>query len=222
MSGSILNLKISKQPSLRQIVYEKLKDAILTGALAQGTRIYESRLAEEMGISRTPVREALHILERETLIFSIDKVGYEVKDIDKEDLEEISEIRKTVETLALKEAIKHLDIEEIRKLENNLHRSEKILKNQKPGLFVVLDAEFHSILCSMSGRNRLIRMADTLRKEMQRFRSHARSLEPLAEASLNYHKKIVHFLKESDYRNASKILANHIDQVKKEILKDAK
>ena len=92
-----LNLKIIKQPSLRRMVYEKLKDAILSGTIPRGARLYESKLAEEMGISRTPVREALHALEREMLISTIDKVGYEINDVDPEDLEEISEIRKTVE-----------------------------------------------------------------------------------------------------------------------------
>jgi len=65
MGLKAFSLKIEKQPRLREVVYEKLKEAILTGAIPSGTRLYESKIAEETGISRTPVREALHALERE-------------------------------------------------------------------------------------------------------------------------------------------------------------
>ncbi len=217
-----LNLKIIKQPSLRMMVYEKLKEAILSGTIPRGARLYESKLAEEMGISRTPVREALHALEREMLIKTIDKVGYEINDVDMQDLEEISEIRKTVELLALKKAMDLIGEADVKRLEQNVAESEKVLKDRKPELFVLLDAEFHNILCSASGRERLIRMADALRKEMQRFRTRARSLQPLAEESLEYHKKIVHFLKKRDSKNLGKILDAHIDQVRREITRKAK
>ncbi len=216
------DLKIIKQPSLRTMVYERLKEAILSEIIPKGTKLYESKLAEEMGISRTPVREALHALEREMLITTIDKVGYEINDVDAEDLEEISELRKTVELLALKKAINHIGEEDFKKLEQNLAKSEKAVKDRKPESFVLLDAEFHNILCSVGGRDRLIRMAENLRKEMQRFRNRARSLQPLAEESLEYHREIVHFLKKRDYLNLKKILDAHIDHVKQEITREAK
>ena len=131
MKQQILNFKIEKQPHLRKIVYERLKDAILTGAIPKGTKLYESRIAEETGISRTPVREALHALERELLIAAIDKVGYQIVDTDLEDLEEISVIRKTVETLALKKAIDRIGADEINRLEANLKRAEKALRDYR-------------------------------------------------------------------------------------------
>ncbi len=142
----------------------------------------------------------------EMLITTIDKVGYEINDVDTEDFEEISEIRKTVELLAVKKAMDHIGEADVKRLEQNVTKSEKVLKDRKPELFVLLDAEFHNILCSASGRERLIRMADTLRKEMQRFRTRARLLQPLAEESLENHKKIVHFLKKRDSKNLRKIL----------------
>ena len=221
MSKKIINFNIVKPPPLRQIVYEKLKEVILSDTIPKGVKIYESRLAEEMGVSRTPVREALHALEREMLISSIDKVGYIVNDVNPEDLEEISEIRKTVESLALKKAIKNVGKEHIEKLERNLSESERILNKGRSELFIHLDAEFHNVLCSMSQRDRLIQMAETLRKEMHRFRNRAKSIHPLAKESLEYHKKIVHFLKKKDYRRAKEMLNLHIDHVKSEISKSA-
>lgn len=220
MTKNVLKFKIEKQPHLRKIVYERLKDAILAGAIPKGTKLYESKIAEDMGISRTPIREALHALERDLLIVAIDKVGYEIVDADIGDLEEISEIRKTVEALALKKAIDHVGENEIRNLEDNLKRSEKAVKDHKADLFVQLDAEFHKILCSLSHSERLIRMADTLRKEMHRFRNRTKLNQALAEASLDYHKKIADYLKKKDYRNAKKALNDHINHAEKETRKE--
>jgi len=220
MLSKTFSLKIEKQPRLRQIVYEKLKEAILTGAIPRGARLYESKIAEETGISRTPVREALHALEREFLIAAIDKVGYEIVDTDIEDLDEISEIRKTVEALALKKAVDRIGEDEIRELEENLKKAERAVKERKPDVFVQLDAEFHNILCSLSHSDRLIRMADSLRKEMQRFRSRMRLDQALAAESLRYHQEIVRCLKVKDVRNARKVLNDHIDHAKKETQKE--
>jgi DNA-binding GntR family transcriptional regulator len=220
MTSALFKLKIQKQPHLRKIVYERLKDAILTGAIPKGTKLYESKIAEEMGISRTPVREALHALERELLIVAMDKVGYEIVDADLEDLEEISEIRKTVETLAIRKAVDHLGESEIKELEDNLKKSEKAVTDQKNDAFIQLDAEFHKILCSLSHSERLIRMADGLRKEMHRFRSRTKSNQALAEEALRYHRDIVDFLKKNDYRSVKKALNDHIDHAKRETQKE--
>ena len=216
MVNEILKFKIKKQPPLRKIVYEKLKDAILTGSIPKETKLYESKIAEAMGISRTPVREALHALEREFLITAIDKVGYEIVDTDLEDLKEIAEIRKTVEVLALRKAIDRIGAEEIKRLEENLKKAEKALTDHKPDLFVQLDAEFHRILFSAGRRERLMRMADALRKEMIRFVDRTKMNYALAEESLKYHRMIVGFLKIKDYRNAKKALNDHINYVQRE------
>ena len=222
MKDNMLGLKIEKQPHLRKIVYERLKDAILTGAIPKGIKLYESRIAEETGISRTPVREALHALERELLITAIDKVGYQIVDTDVEDLEEISAIRKTVEALALKKAIdrNRIGAHEINRLETNLKRAERALKDYKSDLFIELDAEFHQILCALSHSERLVRMADTLRKEMHRFRNRTKLDHDLAAASLKYHQEIVSFLKMKDYRSAKKALSDHIDHAKRKTEKE--
>jgi DNA-binding GntR family transcriptional regulator len=222
MKENMLGLKIEKQPHLRKIVYERLKDAILTGVIPKGTKLYESRIAEETGISRTPVREALHALERELLITAIDKVGYQIVDTDIEDLEEISTIRKTVEALALKKAIdrNRIGTHEIDRLETNLKRAQKALKDYRSDLFIELDAEFHQILSALSHSERLIRMADTLRKEMHRFRNRTKLDHDLATASLKYHQEIVSFLKTKDYRSAKKALSDHIDHAKRETQKE--
>ncbi|MCX8023497.1 MAG: GntR family transcriptional regulator [Syntrophorhabdaceae bacterium] len=212
---SLFNIKIEKKPHLRRVVYEHLKDAILTGAIPKGTRLIESKIAEGLGISRTPVREALHALERDMLIIAIDKVGYEIIDTDIEDLEEISELRKTVEVLALKKAISNLTDMDVATLERNLERSEEALREHRGEDFIELDAEFHKTICSLSKRERLIRMAEGLRKEMQRFRSKTKLHGELSKESLKFHRMIVESLKEKNYRKAKKLLKDHIEHAKR-------
>jgi DNA-binding GntR family transcriptional regulator len=147
-------------------------------------------------------------------------VGYEIVDTDFEDLEEISEIRKTVEALALKKAIDHIGEDEIKGLEENLRKAEKAVKERKSSVFVQLDAEFHNILCSLSHRDRLIRMADSLRKEMVRFRSRTKEDQVLAAESLRYHQEIVRCLKLKDVSSARKVLTDHIDHARRETKKE--
>jgi DNA-binding GntR family transcriptional regulator len=211
--------KIQKHPPLRKVVYEQLKNAIFNNTIPDGTRLYETKISEEMGISRTPVREALHALEREGYIIGIDKVGYQIVVITPEDLEEVSEIRKTVETLALKRAANRIGENEIKKLEENLKKSEKAVAHHNSEEFVGLDAEFHHILCSLSHSDRLIRMAAALRREMVRFRKGMKEDQPLAEVILQHHQRIVMFLKKKDALNAAKVLNEHIDSFQEQCQK---
>ncbi len=208
--------KVEKQPPLRKIVYEQLKTSILDGAIPKGAKLYETKISEEMGISRTPVREALHALEREYLIKGIDKVGYEIVNIESDDLEEISEIRKAVEALAVKRGIDRVGEKEIKELDDNLMKSESVIAQGKHERFVQLDAEFHRILSSLSKSERLIRMADGLRKEMTGFRNSMKGNRALAEVSLQYHRKIVDCIKEKDALGAKSALNEHIDNVREE------
>lgn len=211
--------EIKKQPPLRKIVYERLKSAILDGSIPKGTKLYETRIAEELEISRTPVREALHALERELLIVGINKAGYQVVDLGPQDLEVIAEVRKTVEALALEKAVNYLGDREMETLEDNLERSKKAVAGQKP-VFVQLDAEFHKILCSLSRNERLIRMGDTLWKEMTGFRNRMKSNQVLARKALKYHQTIVNSLKMKDYSKAKEALIDHINHIQQVIQKE--
>src|SRR5512139_2643339 len=93
-------LRIKNPISIRNQVLTKLRRSILTSKIAPGERLYEEKLAAGIGSSRTPIREALHVLEREGLVESIPRVGYVVKELDREEFEEIVEIRKAIECLA--------------------------------------------------------------------------------------------------------------------------
>lgn len=212
--NSIFSARIPRRDPLRKVVYERVKEAILSGSIPKGMKLYENVIAEEMGISRTPVREALHALEREHLIVCSDKVGYEIVDFGVQDLVEISELRKSVEVLALQEAALRIQESDIAELEENVRQSEEVLKRGSIAAFIALDAEFHTKLCVLSRSERLVRMADDLRKQMTMFRLQMKSQEPLAIESAQAHKNIVQFLKTRRIDDACGVLIGHIDRVK--------
>ena len=100
METTLGGLRVSKKKSLREEVYESLKKSILHGKLTAGQRLIEEQLAHQVGISRTPVREAFHKLERDELVTRLPKGGFAVRQFTKEDVEEIFGIRSAIESYA--------------------------------------------------------------------------------------------------------------------------
>ena len=124
MSPNKLRLTIKDPISIRKKVFTAIREYILDGSFPPGERLVESRIAEQIKTSRTPVREALHLLESEGLLESIPRAGYRVKSLHWEEVEEICEIRVVNETLAARWAMKRITPKELLALENNLKVAE--------------------------------------------------------------------------------------------------
>ena len=124
MTKKKINLTIENTLPIRERVYKVIKDLIVSGQFSAGERLVEARIAEQINTSRTPVREALHILEREGLLESEPRVGYRIKSILWEEVEEICEIRRVNETLAAGWAMNRITQQDIEKLQKNITRSQ--------------------------------------------------------------------------------------------------
>ena len=120
-----LNTSIDSPLTIRERVYYFVRQLIMDGRFSPEDRIVEAQLAKELRISRTPVREALHSLEREGLLESIPRVGYRLRNLTWKEVEEICEIRIVNETLAAKWAIQRITPELVPKLEANICASEE-------------------------------------------------------------------------------------------------
>lgn len=142
---------IEPTPSIREKVYAYLRDEILSGHIPGGSRVVEGRLAAHINVSRTPVREALHLLEMEGLLESIPRVGYRVRQIRADEVEEICEIRAVNEILAARKVIERNDPSCLDALAENLELTEAEIQAGRPQSFVDLDAVFHEILVRASG-----------------------------------------------------------------------
>ena len=209
-----LRVKIDKPVSIREKVYRVIREDILTGRFKPGERMVETRLAEQIKTSRTPVREALHMLEREGLLESIPRVGYRVRDLRWDEVEEICEIRKANEILAARWAMKRINPGELQALEENLSVSELEARQGNPKSFVERDAEFHDILVRASGSNRLVELCDQLRRHMLRYRIESLYLVETALEAIAGHRRIVECIRAGDEAGIAPAVREHLDFAK--------
>jgi DNA-binding GntR family transcriptional regulator len=212
-----INLIIKRPVSIREKVYSAVRDDIVNGRLHPGERIIESRIAQEIKTSRTPVREALHILEREGLLEAIPRVGYRVKETKWEDVEQICEIRIVNETLAACWAIDRVTPREIASLESNLTKSADEIHKGRPQSFVEHDAEFHEMLALASGSTHLLELCQMLRRHMLRYRMQSLYLEESAIRAIKGHQSILNSLKNKDKPGVSTAIRKHLEWVKSDI-----
>ena len=155
MNSPNIDFKFQSAVSLRERIYKYLKQEILNGNIAPENILVESQLVDQIGASRTPIREALHFLEKEGLLEILPKAGYRVRGISVEEFEEICEIRKVIEQLAVQWAIQRVGTEKLEEMRENLKQSEARIKKEDWGSFVALDAQFHELVGDASGSRRL-------------------------------------------------------------------
>ena len=142
----------------------------MNGEIPPHQHLVEARIAKEIGTSRTPIREALHSLELEGLIESIPRVGYVVKPVNEDEVEEICEIRAAIEGIGARWAMEKAPQKLIEGLKKNISISEEKAAQADPKAFVELDAQFHEIIARLSGSKRLQELGQTLRRHMLRYR----------------------------------------------------
>jgi DNA-binding GntR family transcriptional regulator len=214
-------LDLSNSESIRKKVYRYIREKILKGEYKENERLYEAKLAKEIGVSRTPVREALHALEHEGLVISRPRSGYLVKPISKDEVFEICEIRKVIENLALTWAVKRNKTKLLSELKRNIELCEKKLKKNDIKSFVDLDAKFHETIAKLSGSERLLELARTLRRHMLRYRIQSIYVKDNVERAITGHKKILSAIEDGSENKIEEALTAHIDTSREDILRYA-
>jgi GntR family transcriptional regulator, rspAB operon transcriptional repressor len=210
---------IEDNDALRKKVFNYLREKILSGAMSPDERLIETRIAKEIGVSRTPVREALHSLEQERLVKAIPRVGYVVTRMQQEEVEEICEIRIAIEGLAIKRAIERAQKQLVKDLRKNILRQRSELSKGNLRAYVELDAQFHEVSAVLSGGSRLIDMTQMLRRHMLRFRTQALYIIETALKSLQGHERILEAVEKSDPKSAVAFLEQHLKNAKDDVLR---
>jgi DNA-binding GntR family transcriptional regulator len=214
---SKLKVSIRAPVSIREKVYRAIREQILNGSVSSGSRMVETRLAQQIKTSRTPVREALHMLEREGLLESIPRVGYRVKELKWDEVEEICEIRAVNETLAARWAIGRITPKELEALKRNLEETEREVRGGNPRAFADRDAEFHEILVRASGSERLVELCEQLRRHMLRYRIESLYLADAALKAIEGHWRIVACIGNKDEKGVGPAIRDHLEFAKKNI-----
>jgi DNA-binding GntR family transcriptional regulator len=203
--------------SIRQKVYDYLRNQILSNQIAAGERLVEGRLARQIKVSRTPVREALHILEMEGLVESIPRVGYRVKEMQWGDVEELCEIRAVNEILAARWAMKRIGHQELAAMKENIDTAEAEIQEGQPKLFVERDAEFHEMLVAASGSQRLLELCQMLRRHMLRYRIESIYIAESGLRAVGGHRRILECLEKKDEIGIEAAVREHLEQSKRDI-----
>jgi DNA-binding GntR family transcriptional regulator len=213
-------VKIGKRKPLREVVYDSLKRSILHGKLKAGQRLIEETLANQIGISRTPVREAFHKLERDDLVSRLPKGGFAVREFTKEDVEEIFGIRIALESYAAFLAAVHITPDKISALEKKADESENALGKGDGEKAVQLYTEFHDILYKSCRSKKLIEMINNFRDYFYRYRSALLHTPNGFKTSISGHRQMIEAMKKNNPRLVESLVRSHLERGKEIVLKE--
>jgi len=209
--------KIEPRPTIREEVYEYLRRMILIGKIPSGERLIEAKLAEELQISRTPVREALNRLEMEKLISPLPKAGYEVRGFNEQEVKEICDIRMVTEALAAKWAASKITSKELKRLDEIIILTDKFIESKEAEKIVELDTEFHDIICKASRSERIDEINQRLRDHMLKFRMKGLCKADVARRSNEGHKRIANAILEKNMKGIESAFRYHLTWTKKDV-----
>lgn len=208
-----------KTVPVRKKVYEHLKTSILSGLLSPEERLTEEHLAEMLGVSRTPVREALYKLESEGLIQQLETRGFIVSGDSKEEVEELFEIRAILEGYALRITSARITEESLQQLSESIKKAEVALKAHQINEVFKWNTRFHDTLHErVSDKVRLYRMIVDMRKQVLRYRKETLQSREGAERTLDGHRKILLALRLKDPDLCERAMREHIRLAKEDAL----
>jgi DNA-binding GntR family transcriptional regulator len=211
---------IGERKSLGQHVFETLRMNIIRGSLPAGSRVVESRTADELGISRTPVREALHKLEREGLLARQPRGGYVVLGLSRDDIEETFGIRSILESYAARlAALKHSAVE-LEPLEQKITVYQAHLDRGDFAALPKINTAFHDQLYALSRSPKLIHMINGLRDHIFRYRQIILQKEQMARQSNADHQLMLDAIKQRDGDSVERLVREHILRGQKVVLEE--
>ena len=206
---------------LSQKAYSFLRKGIIGGKYKPGEPILESAISKELGVSRTPVREALKLLEKENLVNSYPRRGAFITIISLEKIQEIYQIREIIEGEVARLAASYISIDRLSQIEKKLLPIKRKLKRKKNTAIeeaVNVGQEFHDLIFSAFGNKTLIQIMENLRVEKERGCNFASRGVGNAIRFLDHHLEIISALKRKNGEKAKKLLNKHINDAKESIL----
>ncbi len=207
---------------LRDVVFKTLRQAILKGDMEPGERLMEITLANKLGVSRTPIREAIRKLELEGLVHMVPRKGAIVASISEKDMRDVLEVRVTLEELAVKLAIQNMEEPDIDQLRRAAKKFESAVIARDIVDIVEADVMFHDVIYNRTNNGRLIQIINNLREQMYRYR-----LEYVKDARthsilISEHQDIITALEKRDVDEAKNAVRQHIINQEKGIVRAIK
>ena len=196
---------------LIDVVFKTLRQAILRGELQPGERLMEIALAKKLGVSRTPIREAIRMLELEGLVLMIPRKGAEVAGITEKSLRDTLEVRRALEELAIELSCTKITDDEIEELKQAEEEFVNSIENKDIIDIARADEKFHDIIFTSTGNDKLVQMINNLREQMYRYRLEYVKAEATRNQLMDEHEMILRALESRDKSEAKRIIAEHIN-----------
>ncbi|MFN8471869.1 MAG: GntR family transcriptional regulator [Anaerolineae bacterium] len=217
MSNYSMHLEPLNVVNLREHIKREVCNAILSGVFKPGGRLNEAQIADQLGVSRAPVREALASLEREGIVTSIPRRGYFVVNFTDKDIEEIYSLRRLLELGALQRAMPRINsghIDELQRIVDGM--GEEAQGQSDPGRMIILDTSFHGMICQVADNSRLYSAWAAMRLQTWLLigltsRTHSGTPDDPKE----FHQRILDAIKANDLPLAEARLSEHLEDAER-------
>ena len=217
-----LTLNMDAYLPLRDVVFNTLREAILKGELKPGERLMELQLASKLGVSRTPIREAIRMLEQEGLAVTMPRKGAEVAKMTLKDMEDVLEVREALDELAAKIACKKISDEQLANLKTIKDEFKRSMDSGDVKKIAEEDVKFHDAIYEATNNAKLVSMMNNIREQMYRYR-----LEYIKDADKRQilvveHDYILKAIRSRHVAEAKKAIREHIDNQEITVSKNIK
>ena len=219
MEKDSLQVNMNDFLPLRDVVFHTLRKAILTGELKPGERLMEIHLANRLGVSRTPIREAIRKLELEGLVTMIPRRGAEVAQITEKSMKDVLEVRRALDALCVELACDRISEEEIGRLEAGCAEFEKATQTGDATVIARADVALHDIIVAATGNQRLVQLVNNLSEQMYRYRFEYIKDESQHERLVEEHRIIYESIRAKDKTAAAAAAKVHIDNQEKSVMR---
>lgn len=217
--GNNLTINMDEFLPLRDVVFNTLRKAILTGELKPGERLMEIHLANQLGVSRTPIREAIRKLELEGLVIMIPRRGAEVAQITEKSLKDVLEVRRALDALCVELACDRISVEETEQLKKACDEFERATKSGDLTMIAEADVSLHDIIVQATRNQRLIQLINNLSEQMYRYRFEYIKDEKRHDNLVEEHRMIYESILHKDKQKAAEASKMHIDNQEKSIIR---
>ena len=207
------NLKVTMNEylPLRDVVFNTLRQAILKGELEPGERLMEIQLAERLGVSRTPIREAIRKLEMEGLVLMIPRKGAEVAKISARSLRDVLEVRRALEELAIELACQRMSEDDVEALKKAQEDFKSAIVDGDAMRIAETDEHYHDVIYAGTGNVKLVQMLNNLREQMYRYRLEYIKDEDKRKILILEHERILKAVRDRKVTDAKEAMREHID-----------
>ena len=211
MSDEMMLMENEEYLTLRDVVFRTLRHKILLGEIRPGERLMEVKLTKMLGVSRTPIREAIKMLSMEGLVSVTPRKGAVVTEITAQDLQDVLEVRRALEELAVSLACERINARGIEALDASLNTFRAAIQDGDVTTIATIDEEFHKIIFAASENRRLIEMINHLSEQMYRYRVAYIQNPDTHGKLLEEHEAIYHYICERNVEAAKAAINSHIE-----------